>query len=483
MIHRRTWVRGVAIWATATVASLSFAGPSAAKDWEIATIGVAHRFSPAHNLRRASRPAAASVEPSIGGGLRASFWSALPEASRIGLGVEAEVLWLPTALLSAAGVAGAGSATVRDSATALAGLGQVVVAAGSFRVQALLTAGVGGSLLVVHSGQWASSTAAHGHAGLGVRFLPAQDWSVRADARWLATSEGNPNSPFAAVLQALLAVGYRFGASPPVAVHSQTDDSDDDGVPDQGDVCPFVAETANGIRDSDGCPEHPEVLARGASPTDLAADASSAQEADDPWAKTLPPLAERGDADGDGIWGDDDQCPLAKEDVDGYADFDGCPDDDNDGDGVNDAADKCPLEAEAPNGYLDGDGCPDEVPAALRKFTGVIEGIYFDSKSVQIIKKSEKVLLAAAQVLLQFAHVRVQIAGHTDDVGTAAYNLTLSHNRAQAVCNWLIHHGISADRLAAIGHGNSQPRQPEATEQARQLNRRVEFILVGAGQP
>ncbi|MSQ83441.1 MAG: OmpA family protein [Myxococcales bacterium] len=483
MTHRRTWVRGVATWTAATVASLGLAGRSAAKDWEIAATGVAHRFAPAHKLGQATGATAASVETSVGAGLRASFWLALPEASRLGLGVEAEALWLPTALVSAADSAGAGNATVRDSATVLTGLGQVVVAAGSFRFQAVLAAGVGASLLVAHSAQRANSTAAYGHAGLGVRFLPAQDWSVRAEARWLATPAASGDSRFADDMQALLAVGYRFGAPLPVAVHPQTDDSDDDGVPDQGDVCPFVAETANGIRDSDGCPEHPEVLARGATPTDLAADASSAQEADDPWAKTLPPLAERRDADGDGIWGDDDQCPLAKEDVDGYADFDGCPDDDNDGDGVNDADDKCPLEAEAPNGYLDGDGCPDEVPAALRKFTGVIEGIYFDSKSVQIIKKSEKVLLAAAQVLLQFAHVRVQIAGHCDDVGTAAYNLTLSHNRAQAVCNWLIHHGISADRLTAIGHGNSQPRQPEATEQARQLNRRVEFILVGGGQP
>ncbi|MFT5433715.1 MAG: outer membrane protein OmpA-like peptidoglycan-associated protein, partial [Myxococcota bacterium] len=67
----------------------------------------------------------------------------------------------------------------------------------------------------------------------------------------------------------------------------------------------------------------------------------------------------REDSDGDGLADDDDMCPMAPEDPDGYADSDGCPDDDNDGDGFDDENDKCPNEREDMNGVDDEDGCPD----------------------------------------------------------------------------------------------------------------------------
>tara|TARA_R110002096_G_scaffold292224_3_gene486701 strand:- start:826 stop:1758 length:933 start_codon:yes stop_codon:yes gene_type:complete len=65
------------------------------------------------------------------------------------------------------------------------------------------------------------------------------------------------------------------------------------------------------------------------------------------------------DKDGDGVHDDDDACPEAVEDQDGYMDEDGCPDPDNDGDGVLDADDQCPAEAESANGVDDEDGCPE----------------------------------------------------------------------------------------------------------------------------
>jgi hypothetical protein len=65
------------------------------------------------------------------------------------------------------------------------------------------------------------------------------------------------------------------------------------------------------------------------------------------------------DSDYDGIREDDDACPTEPEDLDGYLDEDGCPDEDNDGDGVLDDVDQCPDEQEDPDGYLDEDGCPD----------------------------------------------------------------------------------------------------------------------------
>jgi outer membrane protein OmpA-like peptidoglycan-associated protein len=66
-----------------------------------------------------------------------------------------------------------------------------------------------------------------------------------------------------------------------------------------------------------------------------------------------------GDLDGDGISDSSDACPAAAEDLDGFADRDGCPDPDDDGDGVADTIDLCPQEPEDPDGHQDADGCPE----------------------------------------------------------------------------------------------------------------------------
>ncbi len=65
------------------------------------------------------------------------------------------------------------------------------------------------------------------------------------------------------------------------------------------------------------------------------------------------------DSDGDTIPDTEDSCPTEDEDLDGYLDEDGCPDEDNDGDGLPDAADRCPDEREDADGYQDNDGCKD----------------------------------------------------------------------------------------------------------------------------
>lgn len=70
---------------------------------------------------------------------------------------------------------------------------------------------------------------------------------------------------------------------------------------------------------------------------------------------------ESGDSDGDGVPDNRDRCPTKMEDLDGYEDDDGCPDDDNDKDGIPDAKDKCRDQAEKINGWQDDDGCPDEI--------------------------------------------------------------------------------------------------------------------------
>jgi OOP family OmpA-OmpF porin len=194
-----------------------------------------------------------------------------------------------------------------------------------------------------------------------------------------------------------------------------------------------------------------------------------------------PPVADP-DPDKDGILGAADKCPTQPEDKDGYEDDDGCPDLDNDGDGILDKDDKCPNEAEDKDGYQDKDGCPDEVPEAVKKFTGVIQGINFKTNSAEITKGSHKVLDKAVQVLVDYPDVQLEIGGHTDNRGKAEYNMELSQKRAESVRDYMVSKGISADRLTAVGYGMDKPLTSNKTAKDRAKNRRTEFTLVGGNK-
>ena len=76
----------------------------------------------------------------------------------------------------------------------------------------------------------------------------------------------------------------------------------------------------------------------------------------------------------------------------------------------------------------------------------------------------------------EWGDVKVEIAGHTDSVGTDEYNMGLSLRRAESVRNYLVDKGIPADRLTIRGYGESQPVADNATAEGRFQNRRVELI-------
>lgn len=217
-------------------------------------------------------------------------------------------------------------------------------------------------------------------------------------------------------------------------------DSDGDGLLDSVDACPTVPEDLDGFADNDGCP--------------------------DP------------DNDGDGVLDTADQCPTDLEDHDGFADEDGCPDLDNDQDGIADTDDRCPQDPETRNGYQDKDGCPDEIPAEVQKFSGKIEGIKFETGKAVIQPSSYKVLDSAAAVLVKFPEIRLEVQGHTDDVGDDAKNLDLSQRRAQAVVDYLVKKGVTVDRLVSKGYGETKPMVPNDNAADRAINRRVEFQIL-----
>ncbi|HEX9102021.1 MAG TPA: OmpA family protein, partial [Polyangia bacterium] len=176
-----------------------------------------------------------------------------------------------------------------------------------------------------------------------------------------------------------------------------------------------------------------------------------------------------------------ERCPNEPEDRDGFEDDDGCPDLDNDGDGIADAQDSCPNEPETFNGVDDSDGCPDS-GGAVRIAGDKIElpdNIWFDTGRATIARRSEALVGRVADKLNANPRVRrIRIEGHTDDIGSARKNQELSQARAEAVRDFLIRRGVDADRLQAVGFGNTRPLDSHRNAEARAKNRRVDFIIV-----
>ncbi len=254
-------------------------------------------------------------------------------------------------------------------------------------------------------------------------------------------------------------------------------DDDGDGILDGPDVCPGEAETRNGFEDADGCPDDPKAW----EPV-----AANGQPVAPPAPLVLPPPGAV-DSDGDGLLDAEDRCPKAPEDVDGFEDGDGCPEADNDRDGVADAKDACPLEAEVINGAKDDDGCPDKGKTQVRVEGSrilILDKVYFATGKDVILAKSYPLLAQVASVLKanpQLEQVRVE--GHTDDQGADAKNLDLSQRRANNVKAFLVKEGIAAERLEAVGHGETKPVDTNKTAKGRENNRRVEFNIVKVAEP
>lgn len=268
-----------------------------------------------------------------------------------------------------------------------------------------------------------------------------------------------------------------FAKSPPekcapkvVLPGPERKDTDGDGLFDDVDKCPTVAEDKDGFEDQDGCP--------------------------DP------------DNDKDGVADANDRCPNEAEEKDGFEDEDGCPDPDNDQDAIVDASDRCPNEPEDRDGFQDDDGCPDpdndqdtvvdlqdkcpseagppDTGGCPQKYKLVVvtdqkielkQTIFFATDKTVILPKSFPLLNEVAQALKDHGTIAVRIEGHTDSRGNDAYNLRLSQGRASSVRTYLVGRGVPPERMEAIGYGETKPIAANQTRAGRAQNRRVEFFI------
>lgn len=104
--------------------------------------------------------------------------------------------------------------------------------------------------------------------------------------------------------------------------------------------------------------------------------------------------------------------------------------------------------------------------------------VSFQPGSVSFTEGSTRSLDQLVTLMQSTPMSRIRIEGHTDNTGPESVNLRLSRERAQAVANYLVNNGISADRLIAKGYGSSQPVESNLTDAGRSRNRRIEISYV-----
>jgi outer membrane protein OmpA-like peptidoglycan-associated protein len=254
-------------------------------------------------------------------------------------------------------------------------------------------------------------------------------------------------------------------------------DVDGDAIPDYLDKCPDV----KGIEAFQGCPD---------------TDGDGITDAEDkcPTVKGLAAFQGCPDSDGDGITDAEDKCPNVK----GLAAFNGCPD--TDGDGITDAEDRCPnvkgskelkgcpdkdndgvadIDDKCPDvsGLKENKGCPEVKAAVKETFRKALQGIQFATGKDIILKPSFPILDQIANIMKENPTYKLQINGHTDNVGDAVKNKTLSEKRANSVKTYLLKQGVEETRMITAGYGDVMPVADNKTKDGQKQNRRVEFIV------
>jgi len=293
--------------------------------------------------------------------------------------------------------------------------------------------------------------------GVGFKFKPSDNMYIKGQTghKWTLFDKGDSYWAHTA------AVGFTFGPPKPVVqppapvVPAPPADSDGDGIIDRNDDCP----NERGTAEYNGCPPPP--------PPPPPVEVEMEPE----------PEPEPVDSDGDGIPDDADNCPNTP----GVASNNGCPPPppppppapDTDGDGIPDSRDRCPSVA----GLASNAGCPAVAEETTTRLNAIAKQIQFETNSNALKASSKTILDEVVSIMAQYPSYRLTISGHTDSVGDAGYNQTLSQRRAAAVQAYLASKGVSTSRMSSTGFGETSPIATNDTATGRAQNRRVELRL------
>jgi outer membrane protein OmpA-like peptidoglycan-associated protein len=128
--------------------------------------------------------------------------------------------------------------------------------------------------------------------------------------------------------------------------------------------------------------------------------------------------------------------------------------------------------AESLEAYLTS-GSDAELPKRFR-----FVDLTFESGRSHLDPRSQDIVVRIGQILNQHSSARILLEGHTDSVGSSEVNLKISQDRAQSVKDMLVDQGVDANRIEVAGRGDSQPFVQNDTEANRQLNRRIEIVVL-----
>ena len=292
-------------------------------------------------------------------------------------------------------------------------------------------------------------------------------------------------------------------------------DTDGDGLTDGEEYLTYKTDPLNPDTDADGLTDGDEVMKYKTDPLKADTDGDGLNDGDEVMKYKTDPL--KADTDGDGLNDGDEVLKYKTNPLKADTDGDGLTDGkevngvnvelkivgksvetklfktdplkaDTDGDGLTDYAEVMthktnPLEVDTDGGSI-GDGV--EVKRGTDPLDPsddvvkigvpiVLEGITFATNKSDVTPESEKILMGALKTLQTYPEIFVEISGHTDNVGSNAFNQKLSQRRADSVRAWLVAKGIVGDRITAVGYGEESPRVANDTEENRRLNRRIEF--------
>lgn len=299
---------------------------------------------------------------------------------------------------------------------------------------------------------------------------------------WLTDNIGlNVQSTYKHAFEDYLSKHFQHSAG--LTVKFGGKDTDGDGIYDKEDACPEVPglEAYNGCPDADGdgiedskdsCPNEAGLAEFNGCPD---SDGDGIADKDDkcPTVAGLKTLAGCPDADADGVADGDDKCPSEA----GPAANNGCPWGDVDGDGILDKDDKCPKVV----GVAANNGCPEVIAAPTAAVMATLNNyartILFASAKSSFKQETYPVLQAITTILKEYPESSFTLEGHTDSDGPKASNQLLSERRANAVRDYLITNGVSAQRLVAAGFGEDYPIDANTTRAGKKNNRRVEVKL------
>jgi len=254
-------------------------------------------------------------------------------------------------------------------------------------------------------------------------------------------------------------------------------DTDGDGLSDAAEVTRIMSDPLKADTDEDGLADGEEVNRTKTNPLLADTDGDGLKDGDEVLRTSNP---SQRDSDSDGL-SDDDEVTRYKTDPQKP---------DTDGDGLSDRDEAFshhtnPLKIDSDDGGMN-DGAEiqrktnpldpkDDVITFEKGKSVILHSINFEFDKATILPSSNAVLEKINEGLTESSEIKVTIIGHTDNVGSDAYNLTLSQKRADAVKTWLVNRGIAASRLESVGKGESEPMASNDTAESRAMNRRVEF--------